>query len=271
VDHRGGEAMSFLTTQDGVRLRVADRGAGPAIVFVHGWKLSHRVFDRQVARLAERFRVVAFDLRGMGESDKPGSRYDFEELAGDLGFVIGELGLDDVTLVGWSMGCSVSLAYLQSSGAGVGRLVLVNGPIRLTRTHDFPWTMTEGELDAYLADLADHWPTRERRFTADSLLDPDPVLVDALFQITQQTPLDIALRVVREQAKLDFRPLLPKIEIPVLAVYGAHDPYYPTELAHLIARSVPRGEAVVFDRSAHYPFIEEADRFAAILAEFVTR
>jgi pimeloyl-ACP methyl ester carboxylesterase len=263
--------MSFLTTSDGVRLRVTDRGAGPPILLVHGWKLSHRVFDRQVARLAEEFRVVAFDLRGMGESDKPNSRYDFDELAGDLGFVIADLGLEDVTLVGWSMGCTVSLAYLESSGAGVGRLVLVNGPIKLTRTDDFPWTMTADEVEGYLAELERHWPIREREFTAASLLEPDPELVDVLFHITQQTPLEVALRVVREQAKLDFRGLLPRLAVPVLALYGARDPYYPTELADYIARSVPRGEAVVFERSAHYPFIEEADRFATVVAEFATR
>ena len=115
--------MTFLTTRDGVRLRVSARGAagGRPIVLVHGWKMSHRVFDHAILRLAPQHRVVAFDLRGMGESDKPDSRYDCDELAGDLGFVIEELGLDDVTLVGWSMGCTVALKYLENGGAGVGR------------------------------------------------------------------------------------------------------------------------------------------------------
>ena len=90
-----------------------------------------------------------------------------------------------------------------------------------------------------------------------------PDLVDSIFQITQQTPLDVVLKVVREQVELDFRDFLPRIEIPVLALYGRHDPYYPVELGEWIAEQCPRGEHVVFEESAHYPFIEEKERFAA--------
>ncbi len=85
--------MTYLTTPDGTRLRYTDRGDGErTIVLVHGWKGSHRLWDPAVYRLAERFRVVAFDNRGMGESDKPGGPYDFDVLADDLGFVLAELG-----------------------------------------------------------------------------------------------------------------------------------------------------------------------------------
>src|SRR5438093_13063542 len=115
--------MSYLTTSDGTRLRYTDRGAGePPIVLVHGWKGSHRLWDPAVHRLARSFRVVAFDNRGMGESDKPGGRYDFAVLADDLGFVLEALDVRDATLVGWSMGCSISLEYLARGGDRAGRL-----------------------------------------------------------------------------------------------------------------------------------------------------
>lgn len=266
--------MSYLTTPDGVRLRVTDRGRGDRpIVLVHGWKMSHRVFDHAILRLSREDRVVAFDLRGMGESDKPDGRYDFDELAGDLGFVIEELGLDDVTLVGWSMGCTVSLAYLRGAGRRVGRLVLINGPIRLARTEDdsFPWSMTEEVLEGYFSAIERDWPTKERAFTEDSLHRPHPDLVDMIFAITQQSPLDVVLKVVREQAKLDLRDSLPRIEVPVLAMYGAHDPYYPVALGEWIAAQCPKGEHVVFEDSAHFPFIEEKDRFAEVIREFSRR
>jgi proline iminopeptidase len=76
---------------------------------------------------------------------------------------------------------------------------------------------------------------------------------------------------VRAQAKLDFRDLLPRIEVPVLAMYGRHDPYYPVELGEWIAGQCPRGEAVVFEDSAHYPFIEEKERFVQVLSDFSSR
>ena len=77
--------MSFLVTPAGMRLRLTDRGVdgGATIVLVHGWKQSHRLWDETVAALSQRHRVVAYDLRGMGESDKPRCRYDFDEHALD--------------------------------------------------------------------------------------------------------------------------------------------------------------------------------------------
>ena len=261
--------MSFLVTPDGARLRFADRGeGGPPVVLVHGWKGSHRLFDRLIVRLERAQRVVAFDLRGMGESDKPRGRYDFDTLAGDLGFVLRALDLDDATLVGWSMGCTVSLRYLELDGERVGRLVLVNGPLRLTRAPDFPHAMTDEQFDGYLRDLAGGWPAGERDFQAATVLDPSDAVVDWLYGIALQTPLDVALTTVREQANLDMRAAVAGARVPVLAAYSKHDPYYPASLADDIAARAPRGRAVIFERSAHCLPFEEAERFAGVLEEF---
>jgi non-heme chloroperoxidase len=257
-----------LTRPDGVRLRSLVRGKGPAIVLVHGWKQSHRLWDRVVPRLAADFRVVAFDLRGMGESDKPDDPYTFAELADDLGFVLRELELEDATLVGWSMGCSVSLEYLRTDGARVGRVVLMNGPLKLVRTDDFPWTMTQEQLDGFLEDMEANWPLNERAFVQGTFVDPQPDLVAWLLRVALQTPLDRGLAIVRAQEQLNHVPLLPELRLPVLALYGRHDPYYPTELAGFIAERVPDGRAVIFEQSAHNPPLEEPQGFCDVVAAF---
>ncbi len=264
--------MSYLETPDGVRLRLCDRGRGDqTFVLVHGWKQSHRLFDPAIARLGERHRVVAFDLRGMGESDKPNARYDFDELAGDLAFVLDALDLDDVTLVGWSMGCTVSLSHLRAGAPRVGRLVLVNGPLRLTRTPDFPYGLEPERLDGYVEDLARNWPLNERAFVTESLLEPEPDHVDWLVRIALQTPLDVALRLVREQARLDMRGVVKSLAVPVLAAYSRREPWWPPALADWIAEHAPHGERVIFERSAHCTPFEEVERFCTVLEDFATR
>lgn len=266
--------MSRLETPDGTRLRVCDRGrnhAGGTFVLVHGWKQSHRLWDPVIVRLSERHRVVAFDLRGMGESDKPDGAYDFDELAADLAFVLDTLDLTDVTLVGWSMGCTVSLEHLRHGSPRVGRLVLLNGPLRLTRTADFPHAMTEEQLGRYLDELARRWPLGERGFLAESLLEARPEHVDWLLGIALQTPLDVALRLVRAQARIDHRDVISGLTVPVLAAYSRHDPYYPATLADWIAENAPRGERVLFEHSAHCTPFEEAGRLCAVLEEFSGR
>jgi pimeloyl-ACP methyl ester carboxylesterase len=263
--------MTYLQTPTGVKLRVTDRGRGaPPLVLVHGWKGSHRLWDPVIARLESDHRLVALDLRGMGESDKPRAAYDFDELAGDLRFVIDALAVRDAVLVGWSMGVTVSLSYLDSGGASVSGVVLVNGPLRLTRTPDFPHAMSDEQFEGYLTRLRDEWPAGEREFQAQTLLEPVPALVDWLYGIALQTPLDVALRVVREQAKLDMRGALAGLEVPVLAAYSRHDPYYPVSLADEIAALARDGRRVIFEHSAHCAPIEEADRFSQVVHEFAT-
>lgn len=270
--------MSYLTGAGGVRLRFTDRGPvdrPPAgahearpVVLVHGWKGSHRLWDPVIARLQSDHRVVAFDLRGMGESDKPRCAYDFDELSDDLGTVIDTLGLPGVILVGWSMGTTVSLRYMERGGAGVAGIVIVNGPLRLTRAPGFPYAMTEPEFDRYLEQLRGEWPAGERAFQAATVLRPSEALVDWLYAVALQTPLDVAIRVVEHQARLDMRGAVGKVDVPVLAAYSRHDPYYPESLAHHIASTARNGRAVIFEHSAHCIPIEEAARFCDVLREF---
>lgn len=261
--------MTFLSTPDGTRLRFTDRGAGArTIVLVHGWKGSHRLWDPAVHRLAERFRVIAFDNRGMGESDKPAGRYDFDVLADDLGFVLAELEAEEVTLVGWSMGCSISLEYLRRGGGRVARLVLVNGPIVLRASDDFAWGIEPEQLDGYLDGLAAGWPESELDFVRESMREPDGAFSRFSFQVAMQTPLEMAMRIVRAQAELDHREVLAALGVPVLAIYGALDPYYPVELAAWIADQARDGRHEIFENSAHAPHHDEAERFADVVGAF---
>lgn len=263
------QIVSFLTTPEGVRLRYTDRGSGErTIVLVHGWKGSHRMWDPAIHRLAKDFRVIAFDNRGMGESDKPGGRYDFGVLAEDLAFVLQTLDARDVTLVGWSMGCTISLEYLGRGGDRAGRLVLINGPLRLERSPEFPWAMDRDQLSGYMRDLAAGWPDAERDFARGAFRDPDCAFADVYYRIALQMPLEQSIRIVEEQRRVDHTPLLGQLKIPVLALYGRHDPYYPSELAQYIADNAADGRCVIFEESAHPVHYEEPDRFRDVISAF---
>lgn len=261
--------MTYLTTPEGVRLRYSDRGVdGAAVVLVHGWKGSLRLWDRVVIELQDRHRVISFDLRGMGESDKPRCAYNFDEFASDLGVILEALEVEAATVVGWSMGCTVSLRYLERGGARVERLVLLNGPLRLTNTHDFQHAMTEDQLESVLADLTDRWPGSERAFQAATVLGDKPELVDLLYDVALQTPLDVALAAVRQQMRLDMRGVLKTLPVPVLAAFSRRDPYYPVSLAEFIATEAPSGAMEVFENSGHATPLEEPRRLAAVISRF---
>jgi pimeloyl-ACP methyl ester carboxylesterase len=259
-----------VLTPEGVCLQTVERGTGSPVVLVHGWKASHRIWDRTIAALERDFHVIAYDLRGMGESEKPPTLYGFDEHAADLAAVLDHHDASDATLVGWSMGCSVVLEHMRRyRGERVGRIVLVNGPVKLVGSDDFPWSMTQGELDAYLREIQERWPEGELDFQRATFKEPVDHVVRWILEIALQTPLDVVLKTVRAQALLDHRDVVRTLPVPVLAIYGRHDPYYPVELARWIAENSPEGHAAIMENSAHFPFLEnDTGAFNELVARF---
>ena len=103
---------------DSVRLHIEDSGgSGRPVVLIHGWPLSAQAWEPQVSVLrAAGYRVVAYDRRGFGRSDKPESGYGYDTLADDLQRVMDQCDLQDVTLVGFSMGGGEVARYIARHG-----------------------------------------------------------------------------------------------------------------------------------------------------------
>lgn len=262
--------MTFLSLSDGTRIRCTTRGStGPFVVLVHGWKQSHRLFDQAVLRLARDHRVIAYDQRGAGESDKPDCSYDFELLAADLTEVLEQHHVEDATLVGWSMGCTTVLSCMARHPRQVGRVVLLNGPLRLSRTSDFDHALPADELAVYIDGLEANWPREQSTFLADSLLPENRSITPLLEYAAWQTPLDIALSLVRNQALVDHRSTVMQLGVPVLAAYSDRDPYWPVGLGDWIAAHAPHGRLHIFRDSAHCAPLEEPAEFARVVAQFI--
>ena len=114
--------MPDVTASSGLlsstKVHVEDSGgSGRPVVLIHGWPLSAESWSEQVGPLsAAGYRVVAYDRRGFGRSDKPSKGYDYDTLADDLDGVLSELDLTDVTLVGFSMGGGEVARYIARHG-----------------------------------------------------------------------------------------------------------------------------------------------------------
>lgn len=111
-----GPLSGWTITGDGVRLHHLEAGSGPAVVLLPGWSLTAQTFSAQLAELSLSRRVVAIDHRGHGRSSTPPAGYHLHRLAADLAAVLSTHNLDDVRLVGHSMGAAVIWSYLELFG-----------------------------------------------------------------------------------------------------------------------------------------------------------
>ena len=100
-----------------VNIYYEDLGKGKPVVFIHGWPLSGSMWEYQVTQLPQQgLRCITYDRRGFGKSDRPFEAYDYNTLAGDLKSLLDELNLNDVTLVGFSMGGGEIAKYFSLYG-----------------------------------------------------------------------------------------------------------------------------------------------------------
>jgi pimeloyl-ACP methyl ester carboxylesterase len=245
-----------ITTSDGVGLHVLDEGTGPAVVLLPGYGAAAKSWTLQVEALRDRFRVVAVDRRNHGRSDRPAFGQRMSRHAADLRDVLDALQLDDVLLVGSSMGANVALAYVDPFGCDRLRgLVLVDQTPKMVNEGDWQLGfhgLTWDNVDAWIA----RFPEGVQAFHSM----PDPELLATTldgpeFSIDETRPL------LRDHTCADWRDVLARVSVPVTAMAGRHSPVWPWESAHWMAEAAPDGRLVVFEHSGHAPMLEEPAAF----------
>ncbi len=274
-------ATHRIAGHGGTSIAVAEYGApdGPPILFVHGWSQSHLSFARQFAapELAG-FRMVGFDLRGHGASDKPTApeAYDGSEpWGGDIAAVIEALSLHRPLLLGWSMGGKALCDYLALHGDTALRATAMigTGPTsgkfippeaRALRMADEA-VLAKGMLSDVLPE---NLAATQAFLRACFHQQPSEADFATMLGFNMMCPPEI--RGQTRQRHADYRPAARATANPCLVVWGAHERVMPRPIFDECAAEFAHAEPHVFENSGHAPFWEEPERFNALLAEFAS-
>lgn len=261
--------MPYITTTDNTRIHFEDTGQGPVLLFLHGLSFSGRVWEGQVADLANRFRIITCDMRGHGRSDRPSSGYTGERMAQDLHELLESQDLREVTLVGWSMGAAVATTYARLYGRGrVKSVVLVEGTPRLLEAEGYPG-VPGAAFDQMLAMVAADWPGFARHWVSGFFVsDPGEDTRRWLTEIAQETPPWLATELFQGAQQLDERAWLPEIKWPALVLHGEADTTVPLAHGQVFATMIPGARIFIFPACGHAPFIENREQFNQALAAF---
>ena len=219
---------------DDVRLHYVTAGSGPAVVLLHGWPQTWYMWRDVMPGLAGRYRVIAPDLRGLGDSSRPVGGYDKKTLAQDVWRLVHDvLGEDDLFVVGHDWGGPTAFALAAQHRDAVKRLAIFDVPVPgdgtpvmfANRWHhglhwelDFPEALTAGREDVYLGFFYRNWGGRPDAISPDAEREylrtyRQPGAMRAGFNLYRATPQDVA----DNQAFLSEG----KLKMPVLCYSGA--------------------------------------------------
>ncbi|QJC50918.1 alpha/beta hydrolase [Paenibacillus albicereus] len=268
--------MTLVPTDDGVSLYVHQSGpaGGRTVLLLHGWPLSHRMFDRQLALLPEAgIRCVAPDLRGFGRSDAPADGYGSDRLADDLRDLIAALGLERFVLAAYSSSAAAAVRYMsRHAGSGVSGLVLISPAApALLQPGARAAEEAGGRLERLIRQARLDRPRMAAEFAQKLFYRyHSPEYMSWFSGLAMDSPLSATLGLARA---LELEPAsaaeLARIAVPAAVFYGAHDRIVPPETAQELAAAIPGVQAVRFDKSGHGLFQDEAERFQQELERFV--
>jgi pimeloyl-ACP methyl ester carboxylesterase len=260
---------------EGVWIRYDVIGGGPAVVLVHGWLSSSRIWEQLAGRLAQRFTVYTLDLSGFGESDKPLSGYGIRNGSRLLYAFCAHFGLTRANVIGHDLGGAMAVKLAADHPDVVGRLVVISAPADEDQI-DLPtmlWLVTVpvvGPLFYALGRVAR--PVRRlwmRPFVADSD-DLTEVIVDdaglstpaAVSKTLSISRREISRGRLARQARI--------IKIPLLVVAGEEDQIVDPQSVGVWAGGVERAEICLIDECGHMPMVERTAEFNAQILAFLT-
>jgi non-heme chloroperoxidase len=263
----------------GLRLHVREWGKpdGPPILFIHGWSQNHLCWAKQYeSRLADEFRLLAYDLRGHGMSEAPlePEHYTEDRLwADDVAAIVEQLRLDGVVLVGWSYGSFVICDYLRAHGQDrVAAINFVEGCVKLGEAA-FGTLIGPGFLDHFVAATSDDLPTNiqaMRSFVRACIVQPVPD--DELeTAICWNVVVPAAVRANLAMRELDYDDVLRALRVPLLVTQGRADSVVLPATAEHVLATCPTAEASWYEGVGHVPHLEEPERFNRELAALTRR
>lgn len=267
----------FIEVEPNVNLHITDYGQGKPVVLIHGWPLSDEMFEYQYKELVNNgFRAIGITLRGYGKSDKPYGSYSYDQHAADIKKVLEILGLEDVSLVGFSMGGAICVHYMSVyDGARIEKLILAGAAAPIwTKRDNYPYGHSINEVNNLIELCNKNRPMLLEEFSKIFASEEDSLpegIENWLYDINLSASgyaTEQGLIALRDS---DLRPALEKIEVPTAIIHGKNDKVCPFDLAEQMHKGIKDSELIPCEKSGHALFYEQREDFNEELIKFIKK
>jgi pimeloyl-ACP methyl ester carboxylesterase len=266
------QPATLVPVATGVRLNVSQSGTGDPLLLIMGTSGSLGFWEPLAAPFAERHRVIAFDNRGLGASERGEERITVASLAADTAALLDALEIERTHVLGWSLGSAVAQELALAHPDRVGGLVLYG-----------TWGRLDGFMRAMLTALRHPWDTGDMEaaltalglgFSPELLNSPDfESMLEEFLPLFPQTDTQIRTTAEQWQADVEHDTLdrLPGIGAPTLVIAGEQDLLTPPWQCQAVADRIPgaRYELLTGSGSSHALMMERADEFTSLVLGFL--
>jgi pimeloyl-ACP methyl ester carboxylesterase len=260
---------------EGVLIRYNVVGGGPAVVLVHGWLSSSRLWEQLAGRLAQRFTVYTLDLSGFGESDKPLAGYGIRNGSRLLYAFCAHFGLTRANVIGHDLGGAMAVKLAADHPDVVGRLAIVSTPADEDQV-DVPtmlWLATLPLVGPLFYALGRAFRPVRWMWMRPFVADPDDLTEAVVDDAGRSTPTAVSKTLSIGRREISRGRLARQariIKIPLLVVAGEQDQIVDPQSVGVWAGGVDRAEISLIDECGHLPMIERTAEFNAQILAFLT-
>jgi non-heme chloroperoxidase len=274
-----------VMTDDGTDLHFISKGTGTPLIMIPGWSQTAEMYKNQVDALSDKYRCIAVDMRGHGDSEKVAHGYRMQRLAADLRAFIYYEDLSDVVVMGHSMGCSVIWAYWDMYGSDrISKVILIDQSPTVTSQPG--WTDDQkAEAGAIfdpptLYNIAAGLSGPDGVKTTEGFFAPEGIFFSKAFPPDQRKwaleqnlkfPRKHAAELLLNHCTQDWRDVIPRIDKPTLVVTGKGS-FIPLKSQEWITKQIKGSKLEVFaaeEGGSHFMFLENPEKFNKVVQEFL--
>ena len=267
--------MFFINSNDNAKIAVYDLNPSgeKTIVLVHGWPLSHKMFEYQIPSLLKsNYRIIMIDLRGFGNSDVTYTGYNYNQFATDLYYVIYALNLWNFDLLGFSMGGAVVTRYMKMyQGYGVRKLCLLDAAVpSYCKSHSNPYGQTIEDTNKLIQLGLNDRPKLNEYFGSIFFYQEPSSSFKSWFQNLNNTASGLgemnSLVALRDENIFDD---LRYINVPTGIFHGKEDKICPFGMAEIMNKNIRNSTLYPFEKAGHGAFYEVKNQVNKSLVQFL--
>ncbi|MGI8551889.1 MAG: alpha/beta fold hydrolase [Dehalococcoidia bacterium] len=251
---------------NGITLYYEDHGSGLPLVLTHGIGSSADNWANVLPLLAQNHRVITWDVRGFGRSEKPEGPYSAQLWASDLAALLDTLGLKQPCILGHSMGGVIAQRFALDFPEKLSALILVSTSSQVNEKAAAFWF---GQADTIEREGFAAWIKRQQEGYSEEFLNAHPQQLEYDRRRVEMNDSRAYAAGARAVASYNFTDELRRINVPTLIVQGLVDTQTPPGGSVIISRNIPGSQLVMLDGVGHGVHSEQPEKFVQLVAEFL--